>query len=118
MAKTPTWIKPLSEVLGYQTTQITKKSARTGNTYQVDTIPTIEVVAMGAAEKIEKDGKVSYRYSIFDMKKNLEYKVSCPQFLKISGLKQVILQNLTGGALQNGRGWYKAASIQFANIKK
>ena len=118
MAKTPTWIKQLSEVLGYQTTQITKKSARTGNTQQVDTNPTIEVVAMGEPEKIEKDGKVSYRYSIFDMKKNFEYKVSCPQVLKITGLKQVIQQNLTVGALQNGLGWYKANSIQFANIKK
>lgn len=119
MAKNPTWVRSLSEVLGYQTTKITRKSARTGNPYEVDVIPRLEVVVMGAPEEqVKDDGRKTYRYSIFDMAKNLEYKVSCPQFLKISGLKQVILTNLTGGALSNGRGWYKADAIAFANVKK
>lgn len=119
MAKNPSWVRSLSEVLGYQTTTINRKSERTGNIYQVDVIPRLEAVAMGAPEEqIRDDGRKTYRYSIFDMSKNLEYKVSCPQFLKISGLKQVILVNLCGGALQNGRGWYKADSIAFANVKK
>ena len=109
-------MRSLSEVLGYQTTKLTKKSMRTGNAYEVDVIPQLELVAMGEPEKIEKDGKTSYRYSVFDMKKDLEYQVTCPNFLNISGVKQVILQNLTGGALSSGRGWYKADSIQL--VKK
>lgn len=119
MAKNPTWVKSLSEVLGYQTTKITRKSARTGNQYEVDVIPKLEVVGMGAPEEVLRDdGRKVYRYSIFDMSKNLEYKVTCPNLLKINGLKQVILTNLCGGALQNGRGWYKADAIAFANVKK
>lgn len=119
MAKTPTWIKPLSEVLGYQTENVTRKSARTGNAYQIDVIPRLELIVMGAPQEITKDdGRKSYRYSVFDMKKDLEYSVSCPNLLSISGVKQVVFVNLTGGALSNGRGWYKADSVQFANVKK
>lgn len=119
MAKNPTWNKSLSEVLGYQTQKVTRKSPRTGNAYEVDVIPRIELVAMGEPETITKDdGSKTYRYSVFDMSKNLEYQVSCKQYLKIAGVKQVIFENLSGGALSNGRGWYKADSIQFANVKK
>ena len=50
MAKTPMWVKPLSEVLGYQTQTIVKKSIRTGNTYEVAEIPQIEAVCMCAPE--------------------------------------------------------------------
>lgn len=118
MAQTPIWTRNLSEVLGYQTQKVTRKSDRTGNSYQTDVIPRIELVCMGAPEEVTKeDGRKAYRYSVFDMKKNLEYKVSCPNALQISGVKQVILTNLTGGALSSGRGWYKADSISFA-VKK
>lgn len=117
MAKTPTWIKPLSEVLGYQTENVTRKSARTGNAYQIDVIPRLELICMGAPEEVVKDGKKSYRYSVFDMGKNLEYSVTCPNYVKIAGVKQVILTNLHGGALASGRGWYKADSIAIA-VKK
>lgn len=119
MAKTPLWTKKLSEVLGYQTTQITRKSERTGNTYQVDVIPRLELVSMGEAEEVVKeDGQKSYRYSVFDMKKDLQYQVTCPNLIKVNGVKQVVFVNLTGGALNNGRGWYKADSVAFANVKK
>ena len=117
MAKNPSWNKSLSEVLGYQTQKVTRKSARTGNAYEVDVIPRLELIDMGEPEAITKDdGSKTYRYSVFDMSKNLEYQVSCTQYLKIAGVKQVILTNLTGGALNNGRGWYKADSIQL--VKK
>lgn len=118
MAKTPVWTRKLSEVLGYQTQVVTRKSEKTGNSYQTDVIPHLEVVCMGAPEEILKDdGRKVYRYSVFDMTKNLEYRVSCPNLIKINGVKQVVLNNLTGGALTSGRGWYKADSIQFA-VKK
>lgn len=118
MAQTPVWTRKLSEVLGYQTQVVTRKSEKTGNSYQTDVIPRLEVVCMGAPEEILKDdGRKTYRYSVFDMAKNLEYRVSCPNLLKINGVKQVILVNLTGGALSNGHGWYKADSIQLA-VKK
>ena len=118
MAKTPIWTRSLNEVLGYPTDKINRKSERTGNIYQTEVIPRVEVIVMGAPQEVTKDdGRKSYRYSIFDMKKDLEYSVSCPNLLSVSGVKQVILTNLTGGALQNGRGWYKADSIAFA-VKK
>ena len=118
MAKNPVWTRKLSEVLGYQTQVVTRKSERTGNTYETEVIPRLELVCMGAPEEILKDdGSKNYRYSVFDMSKNLEYKVSCPQFLKINGIKQVIFVNLSGGALSNGYGWYKADSIQLVAKK-
>lgn len=112
MAKSPMWLRSLSEVLGYQTQTVVKKSARTGNSYNADVIPRLELVCMGEPEKIEKDGATSYRYSLFDMKKNLEYKATCPNLIKIGGVKSVVLVNLTGGALSSGRGWYKADRIE------
>ena len=118
MAKTPTWMRSLSEVLGYETQTVNKKSERTGNLYQVDVIPNIELVVMGAPEEVVRDnGQKTYRYSVFVMSKNLEYAVTCPNMLKINGVRQVIFKNLTGGALNNGHGWYKADSVQFA-VKK
>lgn len=116
MAKTPVWTRNLGEVLGYKTQTVQKKSERTGNLYTTEVIPRLEVVAVGEPETVEKDGVKHFRYSVYDMAKGLEYKVSCPSLLKIGGVKQVVLTNLTGGALSNGRGWYKADRIEF--IKK
>ena len=116
MAKDPIWTRNLSEVLGYQTQTIQKKSERTGNLYTTEIIPKLEVVAVGEPEEVEKEGVKHYRYSVYDMKKGLEYKVSCPNFVKIGGVKQVLLTKLTGGALSNGRGWYKADRIEL--VKK
>ncbi|WP_270749200.1 hypothetical protein [Lactobacillus amylovorus] len=118
MAKTPMWNRTLSEVLGYETQKVDKKSERTGNVYQADVIPNIELVVMGAPVEVLRDnGQKTYRYSVFDMKKDLEYQVTCSVFLNISGVRQVIFKNLTGGALANGRGWYKADSVALA-VKK
>lgn len=118
MAQTPIWTRNLSEVLGYQTQKVTRKSDRTGNSYQTDVIPRIELVCMGAPEEVvKKDAPTTYRYTIFDMKKNFTYSVKCPNLLQINGAKQVILTNLTGGALSSGRGWYKADSIALAPRK-
>ena len=101
MAKVPNWNRKLSEVLGYQTQTVVKKSEKTGNTYSAEVIPRIELVCMGAPEEVvKKDAPTAYRYTMFD-----------------SGAKQVILTNLTGGALSNGRGWYKADSIALAPRK-
>lgn len=118
MAKTPIWTKSLEEVLGHQTKKVTRKSPRTGNTYETDVIPSVELVTMGAPEETLKDGQKVYRYSVFDMKKDLQYQVTCPNLIKVNGVKQVVFVNLTGGALNNGRGWYKADSVAFANVKK
>lgn len=118
MAKNPTWLRTLSEVLGYQTQVVTRKSMRTGNTYQTEVIPHLELILMGAPEEtVKADGSKAYRYSVFDIKKDLEYQVTCPNYLKTSGVKQVVLTNLCGGAFSSGRGWYKADNIQFA-VKK
>ena len=111
------WNRNLSEVLLHDTTSIVKKSPRTGNSYSADVIPSIELVSVGAPEPVDKNGSTVYRYSVFDMAKDLEYQVTCPNFLKISGVKQLIFKNLTGGALPSGRGWYKADSVQLAKRK-
>ena len=118
MAKQPSWLRPLSEVLGHSTTTIMRKSARTGNNYNADVIPSIELVSMGAPQVVEKSGVKSYRYSVFDMAKDLEYQVTCPNLLQISGVKQVVFTNLTGGALNNGNGWYKADRVELAKKRK
>lgn len=118
MAKTPNWNRRLAEVLGYPTQTVTRKSERTGNTYQTDVIPSVELVCMGAPEEVvKKDAPTAYRYTMFDMKKNLTYSVKCPNLVQINGAKQVSLTNLTGGALSSGRGWYKADSIALAPRK-
>mgnify|MGYP003426712533 CR=1 FL=1 len=117
MAKSPIWTRTLSEVLGYTTQTVQKKSERTGNLYTTEVIPRLEVVAVGEPEEVEKEGVKHYRYSVYDMSKGLEYKVTCPNFVKIGGVKQVVLTGLTGGALSSGRGWYKADSVQVAKRK-
>lgn len=117
MAKTPVWTRTIGEVLGYKTQTVQKKSERTGNLYTTEVIPRLEVVAIGEPETVEKDGVKHFRYSVYDMAKGLEYKVSCPNLLQINGVKQVILTNLIGGALSSGRGWYKAEAIALAPRK-
>ena len=116
--KEPQWTRTLSEVLGYQTQTITKKSLKTGNTYQTEAISQLELVVTGDPETINRDSHTSYRYSVFDVKKNLGYKITCPQYVKIGGMKQCIFTNIIGGALSNGKGWYKADSVALAVAKK
>ena len=112
--KEPQWTRTLSEVLGYQTQTITKKSLKTGNTYQTEAISQLELVVTGDPEKIERDNRVSYRYSDIDMKKNMGYKITSKNFVKICGMKHCILTKNVGGALSNGKGWYKADSVALA----
>lgn len=114
----PQWTRTLSQVLGYQTQTITKKSEKTGNTYETEAIPRLELVVTGDPEAITREGHTSYRYAVFDVKKNLGYKITCPNYIKIGGVKQCIFVNLIGGALTNGKGWYKADSITLAVASK
>lgn len=112
------WNRKLSEVLHYSTKDIVRKSPRTGNNYNVEVIPSIELVCMGEPQPIDKNGTTVYRYSVFDMKNDLEYQITCPNLLKVSGVKQLVFTNLTGGALPSGRGWYKADSVRLASHSK
>lgn len=116
--KEPVWTRTLSQVLGYQTQTITKKSAKTGNTYETEAIPRLELVVTGDPETITREGHTSYRYAVFDVKKNLGYKITCSQYVKIGGMKQCIFTNIVGGALSNGKGWYKADSVALAVANK
>lgn len=116
--KEPIWTRTLEQVLGYPTQVITKKSEKTGNTYETEAISKLELVVMGDPETITRDNHTSYRYSVFDMKKNMGYKISCPNYVKIGGMKQCIFVNLVGGALSNGKGWYKADSVALAVTSK
>lgn len=116
--KEPQWTRKLSEVLGYQTQIITKKSQKTGNSYETEAIPRLELVVTGDPEEITRENGKAYRYSVFDVKKNLGYKITCPNFVKIGGMKQCIFTNIIGGALSNGKGWYKADSVTLAVASK
>lgn len=114
----PIWTRKLSEVLGYSTQIITKKSRKTGNSYETEAIPRIELIVTGDPEQITKDNKKAFRYSVFDMKNNLGYKITCPNYIKVNGVKQCIFTNLVGGALSNGKGWYKADSVALVVANK
>lgn len=114
MAQAANYLRTTDEVFGVPTVNIKKKSKKTGNDYSVDAISSLEVVCTGDPEKIERNGEVSYKYSVFYMKKNLTFEVNCPNAIKIGGVKQVILTNLFGGPVPNSsKAWFKADRISF-----
>lgn len=118
MAKIPNWNRTLSEVLGHPTTTIVRKSERTGNAYNAEVIPELELVSMGTPQTVDKNGTTAYRYSVFDLKQDLEYSITCPNLIQVNGVKQLVFNNLTGGALSSGKGWYKADSVRLAQTRK
>lgn len=104
---TPKWNKTLSEVLNQPTVSLELVSEKTGNVYQTDVIRQLKVLSTGSVE--EKDGK--YLYLVVDSKNDLEYKIKVPNRVETSFGKILQFENVRGGALSNGLGWYVADSV-------
>ncbi|MBS9339185.1 hypothetical protein G6R29_06075 [Fructobacillus sp. M2-14] len=112
MAK-PQWTRTLSQVLGKDTQEITMISEKTGKEYTTDIIPVYGAISTGIVEKTP-DGK--YRYSVVDNKNNYELSVKVNQKFDVRFGMVLAFNNLRGGSLQNGTGWYAADSVQ--EVKK
>lgn len=61
----PNWNRTLSEVLKHPTKEIKLISEKTGNEYECEVIPILDVASTGNVEQTN-DGK--YKYSIVDVK--------------------------------------------------
>ncbi len=105
----PTWEKKLSEVLGYQTREITKISPRTGNEYITDAIPTLNISSTGIVSSLD-DGY--FRYSVVDTQKQLEYEIKVKNKIDVQLGTPLSFKNVVGGSLDNGRSWYSADSVE------
>ncbi|MGG5342409.1 hypothetical protein [Enterococcus sp. AZ192] len=106
---TPSWNKKLSEVLGYQTQEITKVSPRTGNEYTTDAIPTLNISSTGIVSPLD-DGY--FRYSVVDIQKQLEYEIKVKNKIDVQLGTPLSFKNVVGGSLDNGRSWYSADSVE------
>lgn len=104
----PIWNRTLSEVLQQNTEIRTITSPRTGKEYQAETVLSLEVVSTGSVEEV--DGQFSY--PIVDTIHQLEYTIKAPKRVDVVFGSQLVFTNVTGGALNNGRGWYKAEDVR------
>jgi len=111
----PNWNPRLSDVLGHQTVEEQRVSARTGNRYTVDVIKQLKVYSTGSVElHTNSKGEIEYRYSIVDPSRNkgtLEYTITAPQKLDVSFGQILSFTDVVGGATSSG-GWYKATSVK------
>lgn len=105
---TPSWNKKLSEVLGYQTQEITKVSPRTGNEYTTDAIAVLNVASTGSVDDL---GDGFYRYSIVDTQKGFEFLIKTANKVDVKFGTPLSFKMVVGGSLDNGRGWYSAESV-------
>ena len=109
MAK-PTWIKELRDVLKQPTVQVVLTSKTTGNEYTADVVRQLAVYSTGVIDEV--DG--GFKYSIVDVKNNLEYMVKAPQKVDVKLGKVLVFKNVRGGSTSTGNGWYSAESVEAA----
>lgn len=109
MAK-PNWTPTLAQVLKRPTTKLNRISKKTQNEYQAEVIEHAVFILAGTPDIA--DGFV--KYPIADTKTGLEYtiKVQASVLDDINFGQQLVFKNITGGALQNGSGWYKADNVE------
>lgn len=109
MAK-PVWTQTLAQVLKRPTKQIERISPKTGNAYLTDVVESAVFILAGMPEISE--GFV--KYPIADTKNGLEYsiKVEGASLQDVPFGQHLVFKNITGGALSNGNGWYKAESVE------
>lgn len=105
----PNWNKKLAEVLGYPTQEITKISPRTGNEYQTDAIPALNISSTGIVTPLD-DGY--FRYSVVDTQKQLEYEIKVKSKIDVQLGTPLSFKMVVGGSLDNGRSWYSADSVE------
>lgn len=113
------YVKSTAEAFGYKTVEKEYKSPRTGNAYTTQVIPRLEAVCLGEPTKTEKNGKITYKYEVYLMSKNLGFEVSCPNLVQISGMKKVILENVQGGPIPGSSTavWVKSDRISLVTNK-
>lgn len=113
------YVKSTEEAFNMKTVEKQYKSARTGNTYTAQVIPRLEAVCLGEPTKTEKNDKITYKYEVYLMSKNLGFEVSCPNLIQISGMKKVILENVQGGPIPGSSTavWVKADRIGLVTTK-
>ncbi len=113
-SKELSWVRSLSEVTGYQTTQ-KQLLSKAGKPYTTDVIPKVELICMGSPEAVaDENGQVTkYSYLLFDSKHNRQWTVKAPQKLEITGVKMVVCYDVRGGALANRTsGWMACGRIE------
>ena len=106
---TPNWNKKLSEVLGYQTQEITKVSTNSGKEYQTEAIPVLNVMSTGSIDDL---GNGFYRYSIVDTTKGLEFLIKTANKVEAGFGTPLSFKLVTGGKLDSGHTWYSADSVE------
>lgn len=110
MAK-PLWTPTLAQVLKRQTKQIKRISPKTGNEYTADVIEQAVFILAGTPEV----GEGFVKYPIADTAHGLEYSIKVESSTPLQDVKfaqQLVFKNITGGALSNGNGWYKAEGVE------
>lgn len=103
----PSWNKTLAEVLQQETVTKTFISKSTGKEYESETVEELEVVSTGSVE----ESKGQYNYSVVDTEHQLEYTIKAPNFVEVAFGDILVFRDVVGGALNNGRGWYKAEKV-------
>ena len=105
----PKWNKTLSEVLKQPTQTATLISEKTGNEYTIDVIPELTVFSVSPAEKTDDE---KYKYSITDVKNDLQYIIKTKNNVETNFGKMLKFYDVRGGALSNGHGWYAADRVE------
>ncbi|HEL1566209.1 TPA: hypothetical protein TXI81_001763 [Streptococcus suis] len=105
----PNWTRTLAEVLLHKTQVANFFSEKTGNEYQTEVIPILEVISIGV---IEETSDKKYKYSIVDVPNNLEYSIKTPNKINVRFGSLLQFKNVRGGTTNNGAGWYVADSVK------
>lgn len=100
-------IKTNSEILMHNTVKIQKTSEKTENTYNVEAVPTLQLISIG---KAIQDGE-SWKYSVVDKKYDLQYIVKTSNYVEAQFGTILEFKNIYCGVLQTGKVWVKADSV-------
>lgn len=104
-----TFTRTLSEVLGVQTTEVTRVSTKTGNEYQATIVEKYPAIYTGIMEDVAGEDNL-VKYTVMNREKTLKLVVKAP-FINCNPLDTVVFIGLTGGALNNGA-WFSAEDVK------
>lgn len=107
MAK-PKWQKSISEVLMHASVEKVYTSPKTGNEYTADTIPKLKLFSTGSVEDL---GEGKFRYPVVDNQHHFEYEIKTSNLVEVQLGTLLVFENVRGGMLNNGTGWYAADSV-------
>ena len=117
-----TFIRTLAEATGHETRKITRKSPRTGNSYETDAFDA-EFMVLGAPEervKTQEDGSTitEFAYSVYDVKQDVGYTIVAPVKVATGSFTKLIFREVTGGPVGSSGYWFKAASVEVPQKKE